>query len=484
MIHVRFNGFVLDEARFELRHDGAVVAVQPKVLELILYLVRHRDRVVGKDELFETVWDGTVVTEASLSQALSLARRALDDSARTQHTIVTVRRKGLRFVAPIERGTVEPQPMSNPVPASERVSGATLLETAEATQDRTRAEPETYLEVILHGPKPRAGGASYALSGVNEVRLQRGSARRLERARSEQLQLSLPGAQLSRNHARLERRKAAWWVVDEGSRNGTFVVREGAEPERIAEHRLSAGDVVEVGGTFLRVTTSTAPLPAPIDVDRLELGYPFTTVTPDLVVLAQSLRRVAASAVPILIAGPSGSGKSHLAEQLHRISERAGPCVTLDADLVNDGRLRDALTSAQSGTVIVDGADRLPPAAAGPVAAVLERATDVRVLATSTQPFAELRSTLGDELATRLAGYRCALPPLTHRLGDLGVLVAAIATREAVDITLSSAAARALLRHDWPGNLRELTHTLVAAAHLSRGRIDAQHLPPEIHAPA
>src|SRR5262245_66317773 len=94
-----FGDFELDESRFELRKDGAPVSVQPKVLDLIFYLARHRDRVVTKEELFDSVWRGVVVSEASLTQAVSLARRALDDTPEAQQTIRTVRSKGLQFVA-------------------------------------------------------------------------------------------------------------------------------------------------------------------------------------------------------------------------------------------------------------------------------------------------------------------------------------------------------------------------------------------------
>ena len=96
-----FGDFELDEARFELRRGGDVVQVQPKVLQFILYLAKHRERVVTKEELFRTVWDGTAVTEASLNQAVRLARKALNDSARQQRAIRTVRGRGLQFVAEI-----------------------------------------------------------------------------------------------------------------------------------------------------------------------------------------------------------------------------------------------------------------------------------------------------------------------------------------------------------------------------------------------
>src|SRR5687767_4352822 len=88
---LRFHDFELDEARFELRREGQIVPVQPKALDLLLYLAKHRERAVRKRELLEQLWPDTTVSEASLSQAMSLARRAVGDTPLLQHTIRTLR---------------------------------------------------------------------------------------------------------------------------------------------------------------------------------------------------------------------------------------------------------------------------------------------------------------------------------------------------------------------------------------------------------
>lgn len=95
----RFGEFTLDEERYELRAQGDVVEVQRLVLETLLYLVKNRNRVVSKEELVERLWRGTAITDASLTQAVFLARRAIGDSASTQHSIKTLRGVGFRFVA-------------------------------------------------------------------------------------------------------------------------------------------------------------------------------------------------------------------------------------------------------------------------------------------------------------------------------------------------------------------------------------------------
>jgi DNA-binding winged helix-turn-helix (wHTH) protein len=108
---VRFawDGYELDEERFELRSDGVKVPVQPKVLELLLVLVRARERVVMRRELFDTIWTGLAVSEASLSRAVLEARRAIGDEL--QEVLVTVRGRGFRFAAEV---AVKPPDVGRP----------------------------------------------------------------------------------------------------------------------------------------------------------------------------------------------------------------------------------------------------------------------------------------------------------------------------------------------------------------------------------
>ncbi len=111
----RFGDFELSEARFELARGGVALHVQPKVLDLLLYLVRHRDRAVPKAELLSAVWPDVVVSEASLDKAVAGARRALGDARRH---IVTVRGRGFRFVAAVrEHETAAPHRAAGAVAA-------------------------------------------------------------------------------------------------------------------------------------------------------------------------------------------------------------------------------------------------------------------------------------------------------------------------------------------------------------------------------
>lgn len=98
----RFDGFQLDALTRELRAaDGNVIALTAKAFDTLHYLIAHRDRVVGKDELLAAVWPGRVVEENNLTQAVSALRRALGTGAGDHRYIVTVPGRGYRFVAEV-----------------------------------------------------------------------------------------------------------------------------------------------------------------------------------------------------------------------------------------------------------------------------------------------------------------------------------------------------------------------------------------------
>src|SRR6185436_19930512 len=73
-----FGPYTLDEDARELALRDAPVAMQPRVFDLLVYLVRKAGRVVPKDELMDALWTDVTVTEASLQRLVSLARRALE----------------------------------------------------------------------------------------------------------------------------------------------------------------------------------------------------------------------------------------------------------------------------------------------------------------------------------------------------------------------------------------------------------------------
>lgn len=125
MIH-RFLGLALDEETFELRAGGRPLKLEPRALDVLLYLVRNRDRVVPKEELLEKVWGVRFVSESALFHAVKKARQAVAE-ATAEEVIRTVHGRGFRFVAPLEQegdGELRPvPPAAEPEPAA--TSGAT-----------------------------------------------------------------------------------------------------------------------------------------------------------------------------------------------------------------------------------------------------------------------------------------------------------------------------------------------------------------------
>jgi TolB-like protein/cytochrome c-type biogenesis protein CcmH/NrfG len=111
-----FENQRLDAERRELVCAGESVPIEPQVFDVLLYLLEHRDRVVGKDELFDNVWDGRIVSESTLTSRINAVRRAINDTGKDQRLLRTVARKGFRFVGDV---TVE-QPAAAPIPSPDR----------------------------------------------------------------------------------------------------------------------------------------------------------------------------------------------------------------------------------------------------------------------------------------------------------------------------------------------------------------------------
>lgn len=93
-----FEDYSLDAERRELRRGGELIAVEPRVFDLLEYLIRNRDRVVSKDDLIASVWNGRIVSESALTSRINGARHAIGDSGEQQRLIRTIARKGIRFV--------------------------------------------------------------------------------------------------------------------------------------------------------------------------------------------------------------------------------------------------------------------------------------------------------------------------------------------------------------------------------------------------
>jgi pimeloyl-ACP methyl ester carboxylesterase/DNA-binding winged helix-turn-helix (wHTH) protein len=96
-----FCDYALDVSRRELRQGSGLIAVEPQVFDLLVYLLQNRDRVVSKDDLLQAVWGGRIVSGSTLTSRINAARRAVGDSGERQALIRTIARKGIRFVGAV-----------------------------------------------------------------------------------------------------------------------------------------------------------------------------------------------------------------------------------------------------------------------------------------------------------------------------------------------------------------------------------------------
>lgn len=96
-----FSDQVLDVDRRELKRGSELIALEPQVFDLLVYLVQNRDHVVSKDDLIASVWGGRIVSDSTLTSRINAARKAVGDSGEQQRLIRTVARKGIRFVGEV-----------------------------------------------------------------------------------------------------------------------------------------------------------------------------------------------------------------------------------------------------------------------------------------------------------------------------------------------------------------------------------------------
>lgn len=97
----RFLACTADTAARELRRDGELVELSPKVFDCLIHLIENRERAVSRDELINAVWGRTNVSDTQLGQTVLRARRAVGDTGNEQTAIRTVPRFGYRWVAEI-----------------------------------------------------------------------------------------------------------------------------------------------------------------------------------------------------------------------------------------------------------------------------------------------------------------------------------------------------------------------------------------------
>jgi TolB-like protein/Tfp pilus assembly protein PilF len=124
-----FETYALDPERRELRRGGGLIPLEPQVFDLLVYLIENRDRVVSKDDLIASIWQGRIVSESTLTSRINAVRKAVGDTGEQQNLIRTVARKGIRFVGELRKAPLEimaSEPVRASLPLPERPSIAVL----------------------------------------------------------------------------------------------------------------------------------------------------------------------------------------------------------------------------------------------------------------------------------------------------------------------------------------------------------------------
>lgn len=164
-MRIAFAGHELDLRRQELCRDKVLVHIEPQVFDILLHLVRNRDRVVSKDELFEVVWNGRLVSEAALSSRINAARKAVGDDGDRQAIIKTVHKRGFRFVASVQECSSEAEPVAAALPDSPlQVPAPASLPASSTGRARGDKPSVVVLPFSNRSPEPDTDYFSYGLT--------------------------------------------------------------------------------------------------------------------------------------------------------------------------------------------------------------------------------------------------------------------------------------------------------------------------------
>jgi two-component system response regulator HydG len=303
-------------------------------------------------------------------------------------------------------------------------------------------------------------------------------------------------------HCRVFKKDSGWFVSDLGSTNGTRV--NGVQ---VAEAKLEPGATLQIGELALKVQAEHKT--------ANPLGFHgIVSEDPSMQPVFELIERAAPTDETVLITGESGCGKELVAVALHQLSRRSVRpliplnCSAITKDLLESelfGHEKGAFTGAQTkrrglfeeadgGTLLLDEIGELALDLQAKLLRVLEngeirpvgsnqaKRVDTRVLAATHRSLPE-RVRDGDfreDLFYRIDVIEIALPPLRKRPADIPVLARLFleqATRQTSPRTLSQAAIEHLCTYRFPGNVRELKHTITRAAILSpHETIEPEHL--------
>lgn len=298
-----------------------------------------------------------------------------------------------------------------------------------------------------------------------------------------QCQLQLESAEVADRHARIEKKDHSFIIRDLRSAAGTFV-----NEARILEAHLQDGDIIRMGNLEMIF----------IDSNSEEVAFPLKSRNEVWNQELQAMANVAKTDFPVLLLGPSGTGKDVIAQALHERSPRKkGPFVSVNCSALSEtlieselfghikgsftGAINDrkgAFEAARSGTLFLDEIGDLSYGLQAKLLRALENneirpvgsdrnvKTDVRIIAATHQNLADrIRSgSFRADLYFRLNVITISPPALTYRMEDFEELLYGFAKTLRVRFTYGAIAR--LKKHSWPGNIRELKNLVTRAAAL------------------
>jgi DNA-binding NtrC family response regulator len=296
----------------------------------------------------------------------------------------------------------------------------------------------------------------------------------------------LTDREVSRRHASLEIDRQRLRLLDLGSKNGTLV-----NGVAVVDAYVRTGQTIRVGATSIRVARAKPASTAPATASAATGFGPLIGASFEMRKLYQVFERLAASSLPLVIEGETGTGKELLAEALHAQGPRAGgPFVVFDCTTVATGQVEAELfgtdvaparpglfEQAHRGTLLLDEVAELDMALQPKLLRAIERgaitpaggqrkiSVDVRVVAVTNHDLDHdiQAGRFREDLYHRLVVSRVALPPLRKRIGDIELLANHFVREFGGAAPIPPMMLARWQDHGWPGNVRELKNAVARA---------------------
>ncbi len=419
----------------------------------------------------------------------------------------------------MSRETVSDEAVTVPPPAS-------ITVTAEiAVPERLTEESATAFGVELadgvRGASRRAFLLVHQGYGPRAIEMNDGNEVTFGRAGTSTVVVDDP--RVSRHHARIFRQGPILLCEDLASRNGTKVNGATLKNQR---RMVVSGDAIRVGVCEVFVASAIAPSPTrQPSVHTVDASAEDEEGSIGVVVADAKMRDVFALAkqlagadTSVLVQGEAGVGKNVVAQQIHRWSAREDrPFVRIDCGNLPDMLLEGALfgyeggsgtareigllEAASGGTLLLDGVGELSPGAQTKLMAALESrrivrlggkkevAIDVRVLGATHRdlPSEVAAKRFREDLYYSISSFTLRVPPLRERAVEIDLFAHLFVVRFAaqggrIGTELTDAAAAALAKYEWPGNVTELRAAIRDAVTASQASnvIDVTSLPEAI----